>query len=307
MEAIAQKQHATQTINRLHNCLRNDRTSLPNPKLATTWRTTEIPQDVLHYLRLRNRLHFGQAAGTPLTLPPFSTQLDGAASTSTADLILEGDYTNDELTDIQELMINHCARQGPLDAIPAEITVKEFESRFRTWDECTSTSPSGIHLGHYKALIRPNDADSTTDEGRQILQARDAIIQARVNLINYSLKHGYSYQRWHNVVNVMIQKDPGNQKIHRLRVIHLYEADYNFLLGHKLPQLLHHGEKQNTIHQGQHGGRPGHEATTLVFMEELKNDISYATRKSLINFDNDAASCYDRIIPALASLLGRGL
>jgi hypothetical protein len=27
--------------------------------------------------------------------------------------------------------------------------------------------------------------------------------------------------------------------------------------------------------------------------------------KSLINFDNDAASCYDRIIPALASLIGR--
>ena len=138
-------------------------TSLPNPKLTTTWRTTEIPQDVLHYLRLRNRLHFGQAEGTPLTLPPFSTQLDWAASTSTADLILEGDYTNDELTDIQELMINHCARQGPLDAIPAEITVKEFESRFRTWDKRTSTAPSGIHLGHYKALIRPNDANSTTD------------------------------------------------------------------------------------------------------------------------------------------------
>ena len=40
-------------------------------------------------------------------------------------------------------------------------------------------------------------------------------------------------------------------------------------------------------------------------MEELKNDISYASRKSLINFDNDAASCYDRIIPALASILGQ--
>jgi hypothetical protein len=40
-------------------------------------------------------------------------------------------------------------------------------------------------------------------------------------------------------------------------------------------------------------------------MEELKNDISYATRNSLINFDNDAASCYDQIIPALTSLLGQ--
>jgi hypothetical protein len=103
----------------------------------------------------------------------------------------------------------------------------------------------------------------------------------------------------------MIQKDRGNTKIHRLRVIHLYEADYNFLLGFKWRQLLHHGKKNMSMHPGQHGGRLSHKATTLVLMEELKNDISYASRKSLINFDNDTASCYDRIIPALASILGR--
>jgi hypothetical protein len=37
----------------------------------------------------------------------------------------------------------------------------------------------------------------------------------------------------------------------------------------------------------------------------MKNKICHATRKSLINFDDDAASCYNRIIPALASLIGR--
>eukprot|EP00957_Ditylum_brightwellii_P065497 4968095-Ditylum_brightwellii.AAC.1 len=40
-------------------------------------------------------------------------------------------------------------------------------------------------------------------------------------------------------------------------------------------------------------------------MEELNFDISYATKKNLINSDNNAASCYDRIIPGLASLIGR--
>eukprot|EP00957_Ditylum_brightwellii_P045365 3438526-Ditylum_brightwellii.AAC.1 len=38
-------------------------------------------------------------------------------------------------------------------------------------------------------------------------------------------------------------------------------------------------------------------------MEELKYDISYMSRKDLVNFDNDAASCYDMIIPGLASLI----
>ena len=63
--------------------------------------------------------------------------------------------------------------------------------------------------------------------------------------------------------------------------------------------------RAEALHRGQFGGRPGCHALTPVFMEELKNEISHASRKSLINFDNDAASCYDRIIPALASLIGR--
>jgi hypothetical protein len=52
----------------------------------------------------------------------------------------------------------------------------------------------------------------------------------------------------------------------------MYEVDYNFLLGLEWRQLLHHGEKNKTIHQqDQHGGHPSHEAMALIFIEELKN------------------------------------
>eukprot|EP00957_Ditylum_brightwellii_P064871 4921484-Ditylum_brightwellii.AAC.1 len=40
-------------------------------------------------------------------------------------------------------------------------------------------------------------------------------------------------------------------------------------------------------------------------MEELKNGISWCGRKTLINFNNNAASCYNRIIPNLANLIGQ--
>ena len=46
-----------------------------------------------------------------------------------------------------------------------------------------------------------------------------------------------------NVVNMMILKEEGNTKIHRLRVIHLFEADYNLLLGIKWRQLIHEQTK----------------------------------------------------------------
>jgi hypothetical protein len=103
----------------------------------------------------------------------------------------------------------------------------------------------------------------------------------------------------------MIEKEPGNTKIYRMRVIHLYEADYNFILGVKWRQMLYNSDIAGVLHCGQFGGQPGCEALTPVFMEELQKGGSHASRKSLINFDNDAASCYDRIIPALASLIGR--
>eukprot|EP00957_Ditylum_brightwellii_P057251 4338508-Ditylum_brightwellii.AAC.1 len=40
-------------------------------------------------------------------------------------------------------------------------------------------------------------------------------------------------------------------------------------------------------------------------MEEFKNDISWCSRKTLINFDNDAASYYNMVIPNLANLISR--
>eukprot|EP00957_Ditylum_brightwellii_P176879 13473354-Ditylum_brightwellii.AAC.1 len=40
-------------------------------------------------------------------------------------------------------------------------------------------------------------------------------------------------------------------------------------------------------------------------MEEMKNEISHCSQKLLVNFDNDAAVCYDRIILNVANLIGR--
>ena len=104
----------------------------------------------------------------------------------------------------------------------------------------------------------------------------------------------------------MILKEENNVKIHRLRVIHLYEADLNFLLGLKWREAIHLASEHNTVHRGQFGGRPGRDPTTITLLEELRLDYSKMTRTSFVNFDHDAKSCYDRILMPLASLAGRG-
>jgi hypothetical protein len=252
----------------------------------------------------RNQLHFGQAHGTPFTLPLFTKKIGWQASTPTAELILDGKYEDSELLDLQVLLVKHCQSQH-VDALPSLITEEEFVSKFKGWKEGTSTSPSGLHLGHYKPLVLQHDGDPTTDKGKAIESQRKDLIRAHVGMINYGLRHAYSYARWKNVVNKMIEKEPGNSKVHLLRVIHIYKADYNFLLQAKWRNMISHAETNHLLHPGQYGSRPGRDALIPALIEELKNEICYASRKSLINFDNDATSCYDRIIPALVSLIGQ--
>ena len=42
------------------------------------------------------------------------------------------------------------------------------------------------------------------------------------------MKHYYSLKQWRTIANLMIYKEKGKCKVHRLRVISLCEADLNF-------------------------------------------------------------------------------
>jgi hypothetical protein len=68
----------------------------------------------------------------------------------------------------------------------------------------------------------------------------------------------------------MILKEPDNHRIHRLRVLHLFKADYNLILGVKWHQLMRYAEEHHIINKGQYGSRAGREATALNFLEAFK-------------------------------------
>jgi exonuclease III len=269
-----------------------------------SWKLITLPDEINYYLLLRNQRHFGQAQGTPFTIPPLSDDIDWAASSAASDAILEGTYETSNLNHLLQAVLRECQYKTPADSISGNVTTEDFLGKFRTWNEKTTTSPSGRHLGLYKALVARLAPDDPADNAA-LESTRQSLTQVHINLINYCLRFRYSLQRWQEIVNAMILKAPGDFRIHRLRIIHLYEADFNFILSIKWRQLLHHADQLKLIHRGQYGGRPGKEATTLAFIEELKTDICYASRKPMINFDNDAASCYDRIIAAIASIIAR--
>jgi hypothetical protein len=204
-----------------------------------------------------------------------------------------------------------CHAAADLDILSVEISLTEMRGRFKARRESTTTSPSGRHLGRYKALFvtisdhQQQDHQFASDTSLAITQQQMEIAKLILRVINFCLTTGHILERWKTIINTMIFKETGNYKIHRLRVIHIYEADFNMILAIKWRQLVHHSLQTQSLNQGLVGGRPGCEPQSLTFLEELKYDISLTSRRTLFNFDNDASSCYDRIIISLASLINR--
>jgi hypothetical protein len=192
-----------------------------------------------------------------------------------------------------------------LDSIQGVLTIEEWIGKIAAWKESTTTSPSGFHLTHSKALVAKHDLDINTPEGANLERKRLQLIEWQVRLLNVAINNGHSYKRWQTIVNVMILKEPGNDKIHRLRVLHIYEHDYNLLLAVKWRQLIYKNTFNQTLNQGQYGAVPGKDAVTPTIIEELQYEISRASKRPLIHMDYDATACYDRITMNLASLISR--
>ena len=60
-----------------------------------------------------------------------------------------------------------------------------------------------------------------------------------------------------------------------------------------------------TLHNGQYGGLPGHDAITPTIIEQFQYEISRSSKRPLGHLDYDATACYHRIILPMASFLSQ--
>ena len=195
------------------------------------------------------------------------------------------------------------------------ITDGEFVQKLEVWSESTTTSPSGLHLGHYKAMIgRHTHSIDAPDESlspayvavrNKLNQKQQEIRELHLRLLNYALERGHSFKRWHTVANTILFKDPDNVRLHRTRVVHLYEADYNLAMCIKWRAAMHQAEDLQALNEGQYGSRPNRRATDPVLLEEMQYEISCVARSPLAITSYDAMACHDRIIPSVAILASR--
>ena len=188
----------------------------------------EIDAALIEY----NRRHFSQARNTPFAQGTLADLLGVDSCTKLGQDILAGKATVDlaghPVQEEIQAVIQAFKQPDEIkshDPIPHLITVGEFVAGMKAWDKRTTTSPSSHHLGHYKALIAPDG--HTGDE--DIFDPASAILQFHTRMINAAIQLGQPLRRWIRSNRCMLEKDQGNPRITRLRVIQIYKADFNLI------------------------------------------------------------------------------
>ena len=94
----------------------------------------------------------------------------------------------------------------------------------------------------------------------------------------------------------MIEKKPGLFLLEKLRTIHLFEADNNWILGLIFGlRMVYSAEDQKHLSHSQWGVRPGRSTEQPDLFKTMSYAISRLTRTPIETLDNNAKACHDRI------------
>lgn len=176
-----------------------------------------------------NRTHFSQADGTPFTRQPLTGLLGRYGTNEHSNKILEGkfDVNTIRTSEATKEILRQLKLVSP-GTISVHISANDVGKVYKKWRESTSTSPSGLHLGHYKALFKHEEK---TNGGSNDKTLSDRVFSVIADLINMAIRNEHVYKRWTKVVNAMIEKIPGYPLLTKLRVIHLIESNLNLMTG----------------------------------------------------------------------------
>ena len=259
----------------------------------------------------RNRKHFAQADGTPCTREPMISLIGTNGITESAKAILQGDYPEDIPDPIKFLFQ---ALQDKVPQLDNKYPFHEMISGFGHWREQTTTSPSGKHLGIYKSLVVAHNFNIMADNEKESMNKlvlgehtptlmATKLLQIQCNIMNIAIQRTHPLQRWKLVHNFFIEKIPGKPLISKLRVIHIFEADYNLILKYFISKkTLRHAIHHNAVATEQAGGRPKRTAIDEAVRTVVTFETCQLQRKSGGVMYNDAAACFDRIIENVSNI-----
>ena len=103
-----------------------------------------------------------------------------------------------EMPEVHEIIkgMQYPQLQQPTPPIDTTITSDEFYQMIFHTRECTSSSPSGHHYGHYQTMLR-----------------KPTLLNCIASIANFCFQWGISLRHWEKAIQPPIPKDPGIPRI----------------------------------------------------------------------------------------------
>ena len=262
-----------------------DRITPTNGKDIKEWQRITEKSAMEKILLDWQQMHFLQANETPLSTIQWKEQFDDPMF---QEEVIHGRYSPPSyLHPTAREVLLHFQRQPGVEDFDFSTTFDEFKAFIKNSKERTGTSPSGRHYGHYKALMQGD---------KEFLEVIHAIIEI-------SLQHNIILRRWRRTTTTLIEKETGIPFVHRMRAIHIIEAEVQFLAKNfYITKLMKNAEATNLVTDEQYGGRTRRQAQSAVINKVLYYNLSHQMLLPAAFMDDDARACYDRIVTPLSSL-----
>jgi len=302
LHAIKRAEESKCTFCTIKQILGKQRTQLtdidvPSSPMDMGFSTTTISnkQDVEYHLIHRNKCHSRQSLSTPFFQSPTLQQaIDPHHANNSINDLLQGTFQHSrvrdyKLNDTEKKFLESLKTIVTTD-VPLHLSLEDFRQYFKSKQEGTASSPSGRHMGHYRAMLECLHHNTPT---------LPSII---LNIAMISLQTATPLHRWQQASQLMLEKGKGKH-IDNLRIIQLCEADLNFILhvvrGKRLIRhASHHLDKaQFAI--------PGQTCHNAVISKQLYLDLSQQTFSTGLMIDYNAKAVFDRVISGIANLACR--
>jgi hypothetical protein len=189
-----------------------------DPKKWTgPWTVLYEPEKIARAITKAIIRQYNQAEHTPFCSGKLAEAIGPWATTPTADNILAGEQLPEELTQghlpetlqiIQQIGIKPDLQRSKDSKV--RITPEMFRGVYKKLDEKTRSSPSNQDISHYKAAVTSLP-----------------LTDMHAKMMEIPIRAVFAPERWCTVIDVMLPKEESVWKIHRLRIIQLYESDFN--------------------------------------------------------------------------------
>ena len=252
--------------------------------------TYDTQSDVEDQVQRNLQLRFSLGKRAPISHGLLSQDFGLLADTEAAEKLFNGTYQFPPGSDEATIsLLREAARlRLEMQELPpdtSDITEAEFLDFWSTAKEATSSSKSGRHFGHYKAIC-----------------CHSSLIQLHVKNINLAARRGNPLVRWRQGVTVLLEKVVGNINIDKLRAICLLEADFNWWLKVIFARkMMSHMATSGTLPPEQ-GATRGKTPLDTSLLKRLFYDQSNILHEDSSSSSTDAEYCYDSVNHTACSL-----